>query len=571
MPEYIFKHLNMVLNHIRKNNHPQLFIFDMKINYKYIFYIFLFTILILNSFYVTQQWVWHTYDEWAHYDYIEQLSNGQWPAPTDLLSENTKSMSQEFGATFTAEDNQYSYEAQQPPVYYLLLVVPKKIMDLWDFSPHVQIQVLRIFNPIFIFIASLLLIAIFNELNRQYQINVVYGYLLAVWLMFPGAIYWSGINNNYLSVIWNHWAILSLLRYQHRGHLNEILYASLAVTLSFLTKYTNGYMVLLVGGFWIVMFWKNRQYYKIQHFFLPLTPLLLIFSYLWYNWQHENWLNIHTDFFSESVEPITSALDFIYLLGKSSLNIEHLMVLPNFVVWGFLILFILNLFFSVFKIFLGERVFIPLFIAACLTLTLMITAMGLNFYVPGVYWFNFRHYAGYSLFWFIALFALPWLTPSLKAVFIKLMSVILLSLAGLLAYDVWKGFLPESRLLVNAKGDCLAMQPDYKNGSRLKAVTCNNSEAQLWVYHPRFKLLQGTGNHCIDSSIDENWRRQQGSILFVWKCANSWNHKWLREGSQFAIEEGQCLTTNTEEIPWIHLAPCTNAPSQQWRFKNPAP
>ena len=539
-----------------------------------IFLLFLlFIVSILNIIYVTQQWIWHPYDETAHYDYIAHLSTGQLPAANASLTQHTLSVSQIFGAVFTEEHNQLSYETQQPPIYYLALTLPKILMDTWAVPPPLQIQILRAFNPIFLLISALLLIKIFQHLQHHYQINVVYGYLLAVWLMFPGAIYWTGLNNNYLALVWNHWAILALLQYWQTKHAKSLFWAAIAVTLSFLTKYTNGYFVVLMGGVWLIALWQQRYHWtQIKALLLAATPLLAIIAYLsWNFWQYGDVLKTHETlgFFAAQIQSIGTIQYFIYLLSKSALNLEHLVILPNFIIWAGFILLCINTIAICLKFLFNKKQFLPLFIATILTWLIITSAITLNFNIEGVYWFNFRHYAGYSIFLYSLLFAMVWLPKFIQTYLVKFAILILTLCTSLLGYQLWNHFPPPYQLLVNTNQQCLTIHihDEATNLSQLKTEPCTGAANQLWRYHPRFEFLQNKYNLCIDASIDLEWRKTEGHRLFVWQCVKSWNQKWISKDKQFAISEGQCLSRNTEQVPWIHLAPCVNQAIQQWQFK----
>ncbi|MBW7935923.1 MAG: hypothetical protein H3C71_01845, partial [Flavobacteriales bacterium] len=108
---------------------------------------------------MNKQPIWSPVDEPAHMDYIEKLSYLKWPAATDSPVEQTILQSYAQTNWNQSEPNDtaigllaYSYELQQPPLYYLIMAVPNRLMIMTQVSLIKRVLVLRYISwSIFLF------------------------------------------------------------------------------------------------------------------------------------------------------------------------------------------------------------------------------------------------------------------------------------------------------------------------------------------------------------------------------------------------------------------------------------
>ena len=84
---------------------------------------------------------WSPIDEYQHMDYIDNIASGKMPSISDSISEEL------FIEIIHHSDRNpakrppyrealgltgYSYQAKHPPLYYLLLAAPDRLMQAWE-------------------------------------------------------------------------------------------------------------------------------------------------------------------------------------------------------------------------------------------------------------------------------------------------------------------------------------------------------------------------------------------------------------------------------------------------------
>jgi hypothetical protein len=558
-------------------------------DYARYYLLFLFVIFfIFNIIYSVNQslWksiMWSPIDEVAHYDYIDKLSDLKIPSPSDDISAYTLHITTEVFSKIPDKKiglMNKSYEAQQPPIYYLLLAVPNYVLKALSVDPKRQILILRLFNQLFILLACVLIILIFKELHKLIHIDAIYGYMLAIIIILLNADKRYGLSNDNLSPLMNNLGIYFLLLFWSSKHIKYATWAALTVTLGFLTKYTNGYMLILYIGVLVVYISQCQATQRIAYkkLFLASSPILLIFLYFGLNiflYGYQDILKTQAtkEYFASMVLPINETMGFIRRLMEESFNFYDLFTIPQILLYLALVMIIVNFFYSIYKgLYKKETYYVFIFIASLISILVLIAALLLNKYRAGVYWFEFRHFAGYILFWMIAIFHLPiFFNNNVKKGFIGLF-MLFMTLVAIQAFAITMTMPDTPSQLIMNQGKCLEIPENVQNGNLPRLGKCHGGANQQWVYSSYYRTLRNSNEKCIDSSIDQNFRNRNGSRPFLYDCLGSFNQQWQydREEGKFYTVEGKCLDAVTAEIgdngTPIQLWDCNNSPNQKWVF-----
>jgi hypothetical protein len=242
--------------------------------------------------------IWSPIDEIAQYDYIDKISSGHFPVPGEKISDYTADLSINYFDWI--KDNSFngtkesmglsglSYEVHQPPFYYLVMALPNLIVKALPISPWMKIKFLRETGVLAQVIAAIIIGACIYKCRRYADIHPLWSLIVPVVILIPGWEWRSPINNGNFALLTVSLSLFFMLVYlgnqeKHRPGVLSVLFASL----SFLTKYTYGLLLVLILGVYLIIFWKNRNHEKGMIFWkqaLPIfSPLVIVFLYFVFN------------------------------------------------------------------------------------------------------------------------------------------------------------------------------------------------------------------------------------------------------------------------------------------------
>ncbi len=166
---------------------------------------------------------WSPIDEYQHMDYIDNIASGKMPSISDSISEEL------FIEIIHHSDQNpakrppyrealgltgYSYQAKHPPLYYLLLAAPDRLMQAWDFTIFKRLQILRTVSFSIFFIGLFLMLLIGKEMRKQgHYLPTTYILIGIAWCLFTVSHERYGLGNNYLSPLLINSSILALLTF----------------------------------------------------------------------------------------------------------------------------------------------------------------------------------------------------------------------------------------------------------------------------------------------------------------------------------------------------------------------
>lgn len=381
----------------------------------YLIFVFGLYVLIFFHFVLTSP-IWSPIDEIGHYDYIDQLSSGHFPSPAKPISDYTSDLTiNRFEwikpKTFTGTKETmglagYSYEAQQPPIYYFLLTLPNLALKAMHIDPTVQIQTLRIINALFEILGAAAGGLVVFRLRSFIKFSPLWVYFVPVVLLIPNWNWRSSLGNGNLSLLMVNLAFFFALGSlidpaRQRNGTMAVLFGSLA----FLTNYTN---ILALGGVLVLLAAREIVWVRNSHSGTPVKrafvfgwPLLLILVYVGFNilrFGPGDILGSHgvEKLFVENAIQIWG-LRFFEQLFQTSFMVNFLPfalpVLPVIIIGtaattGSLLFY------------LYKRDFVPglawLFILG-MTAAIAVCAWLLPKFAPTVDWSFFRHFSGYLL------------------------------------------------------------------------------------------------------------------------------------------------------------------------------
>lgn len=368
--------------------------------------------------------IWNEYDELANYDYIDKLTSGHLPRGDEYISDYSAEITfQHFlWAKTTIFDGSKqsmmaagrSYQAQQPPLYFLLLTPLNATLKAAGVSPPLQIKLLRTVNVPLFLVAALLTIPIFHELSRLFGWNPIWGYYLAVLSYVFGYELRSHIGADNLSpLVGNAFIYLVLLTWRTRRQ-EFITWSALAASLCFLTKYTHALfpvMWAISTGFFYKHHpqpWRKRL--------LHAAPYSLVAAYFLLNAARYGRADpLGTGATKEIfawIEPVLEVWHVLYYFVATALSLTPVFEYGNVFVAVILAILAVTYGLSFYRLFVeGKRDALPIFAACQVSVALILVALVLNAYRGQVYWFTFRIYFGYTLFWLFSLCATPLLLP----------------------------------------------------------------------------------------------------------------------------------------------------------------
>lgn len=408
----------------------------------------------LNIIYTVNQEIWtQCRDEIAHYDYIDKLSDFILPDAKDDVSDYTSYLSFEAGFLWwknsipgfdgTAESAglvNKSYEAHQPPLYYALLAVPNYFLKLFDVNPTSQLIILRLISLLFVLAGYFLVIPIFKEIKKITKVDDIYGYMIAVGLaIFDFQCYYA-LGNDSLSLFINNLAIYLLLLFWQRQQPIYANWAALVVALAILTKFTNGFILFV---YFIILFLyftqKGSKENKARILLMAMHPILLVGIYLIGNamihgYDYTDILGTDTtkSYFAHFIRPTASSYLFLqhlisHFFSIGALGITKIPFTWQWVMWLTIIAITLNGINCMIGKHKNEAYRTMLLISVFITSLVLLSAVLLNKYRPGVIWVDFRHYNGYALLLVMSIFNLPFFTEKHTAIVVTIFSILVTS------------------------------------------------------------------------------------------------------------------------------------------------
>ncbi len=246
------------------------------------------TILLSIKFIVTQKW--SNIDEYAHMDYIEKLAIGKMPVSSDQITDEIfyhtliypqKSV---VGKPLTREGlglANYSYQAQHPPLYYAILLIPNKILKIVGVPLFKRLIVLRLISYSLFVLGLLLCIPICKLLNQlNFRVPTSYGWACVLFGLLIATHERYGLGNNQLSPLFINASIILLLRY-FKKPINKYLYQFiLLMCLSSTIALSNLFAFPILFG---VLFFKYKHNFTIKNFCASVSIVLpfIVFFILW--------------------------------------------------------------------------------------------------------------------------------------------------------------------------------------------------------------------------------------------------------------------------------------------------
>lgn len=366
--------------------------------------------------------IWSPVDEMAHYDYVDRLSSElRLPAPGERLSDYTRTITLErfrwaippgFDGTPAGMGVAgRSYEAHQPPLYYLLLAAPNAALKAAGVAPETQIRTLRVVNALFTVAAALLVLLALRDLAAVTGASPIWGYVLAPALLVvePSAHY--AIGNDRLSLLAGAACGFLLVRHWRTGRDADARRAAWCVLLSLLTKYSNGFLVPLFAASVVARMARREGRPSIGRLAAVAWPIALVALYPLANWTiYDDPLKtrVTIGYFAKIASPVPGALEFVRVLVSSSLCFVALRPLPHLVHLLFVALLVKNLALGGYRLLVRrEPAYAVVLVSAALSLAVLATALALPRLQPAVFWFDFRHFGAYLPFWLIGAFSFP--------------------------------------------------------------------------------------------------------------------------------------------------------------------
>lgn len=371
-------------------------------------------------FYIRSSPVWNPADELPHLDYIDRIAyeqrvpkDGEWISDRsfqfhlDLRVVNAPG----FDSTKT---NLYpisiSYEAHQPPLYYMIMALPYKWIMQTKRSPREKIFLLRLISYALHLVGIFLIPFIFfewNKINATQKINPAYPFLAMSLVMIATLNNRAGINNDQASLLFVNASIFFLIRFLRTQSVHHLTLAIAIACLSFWIKFTNGLFLILLVSIIPLILHRTRQkspLIRVSYFF----PLVLIPAYLaWMISIHgiENpWNQKYTQHMFSIFQPgLLSIPAFLKLQWMELFSLHYLMIFHQYHLSIGYLLFAGSLLILLIHFVFNRKIHRIWLLSWILVAILYAILIFLNRSVCCVAWFSIRLISGYMLFVVIAI------------------------------------------------------------------------------------------------------------------------------------------------------------------------
>lgn len=375
---------------------------------------------VCNIVYTIHQPIWSPRDEIGHYDYIDRLSSFELPSPSDDISDYTFEITMQ-NFTWIKPDGfdqtkagmglaGKSYEAQHPPVYYTALALPNRLIKLTGVSPTAHIRLLRVLQIFFMISGILVLIPIFKELQALFGIDSFFGLFLSLCILLTNTDYYYSLGNDNLSMLVCNIAVLFYLVAWRKDKSVYAFAAAFFTALCFLVKYTNGLM-FIPHGIYCAMLLRRRKSVSCRLIITFLLPFLIVGLYMIFNCMVRGkddvlGTGITKGYFSWWVLPIDGYVKFLDYFIVDSINLKHIGIgRVRSLLWLTPLMMGVNMMFALYMIAKKRNAGFAWLILLCVLISALVilSALILNRYRPGVHWHIFRHYYGYLAFWWMSM------------------------------------------------------------------------------------------------------------------------------------------------------------------------
>lgn len=377
--------------------------------------------------YTLQQPIWSPRDEIAHFDYVDKLTDGRLPRPDEPVSDDTFRM---CTGTFTWARPQgfdgtragmglagTSYEAWQPPLYYLLLAPANLLLGACGVDDVVRITTLRILQFLFVCAAVVLVLALFRELRIAGVVGAAAGPLIALALALTNVVHYHSLGNDNLSPLLGVAFLYCHARHRRSGSHGTLWCAALVAGLAFWAKYSNGFLVLLHAiACCLPPDRSDGRRHRVRALATTCLPIAMVGALLLHNSLRFGDL-LNTTITEQRFAPLVPTTDhlplFLAFLVHDAFQVNlrpapiAMASMPGSLGWCWWFLAVLGanavlLGVQVWRRAWGRRqTFVGLAIAT--TAAVVATAYVLNLLRPVANWHAFRHYFAYSVLWWVAL------------------------------------------------------------------------------------------------------------------------------------------------------------------------
>jgi hypothetical protein len=326
--------------------------------------------------------IWDVRDEMQHFDYINAISEGYIPKSDQLISVYTKSLFPEPAwqdSFWIARDyhTNVSWEANQPPLYYAVLAIPNIIIKNISVAPKTYIYILRSISLFMVLCAVvILLLAAKSKISFWH-----YSALLSAIIVSYTAKDYATLGNDNLSTLFG--ALIFYLFTRNDSEVKGILWmVAISSFAAAFVKLSNA-ILLVPCGLLILLHWKlftKRDVFRIIGLLLlfPVGKILLFHGIV----------KTNDNFFFWGKDLLT----FLRLYFFSMFNLS-----ASYSLWVGLF-FIAGLFYTIFKSLFFKNVINIGTVLQSTALISILLAIFLNFSVPGIHWYSFRHYAAIYAF-----------------------------------------------------------------------------------------------------------------------------------------------------------------------------
>ena len=243
-----------------------------------------------SVFFIQNQNKWSPIDEYAHMDYIDKLCDGHFPRASDQISEemyqhiltdSAKNLHHNVQSRIQLGIASLSYEAYHPPLYYLILSLPDKLMIKMNMDIFSRLKVLRIFSYLLFVIGMFMCVPVFKSIAKLgYSIPLSYGLGCVLFGLIVATHQRYGLGNNMLSPLMINATVYFFINYYISTSDKKLYLFLLMCCLSVFSSYSNFFIVPFL---FLFLFKKYRHTISFRNFVIGISIVLgfIVLLLLW--------------------------------------------------------------------------------------------------------------------------------------------------------------------------------------------------------------------------------------------------------------------------------------------------
>ncbi len=363
-------------------------------------------VIILAVKFISEHNKWSPIDEYAHMDYVNKITEGRLPKLSDQISDEMFlhiKNNPEYSLHLNIHSREQlgiagiSYEAIHPPLYYIILSIPNKFMEIINIEIFARVKILRLFSYLFFVLGMFMILPCFKLLtNLGFVIPPSYALGCVLFGLITATEERYGLSDNMLSPLMINITLFYLLKYYIQPANKTMYLFFLFSCLSIFTALSNLFIIPVLYLFFLKKYITNFSYKTFFTSFLIIT-LFITLLILWKTVTkpdptiNDSFQALLTNFIPAGMIHYKIFME-LFLFNAFTLSfINHDFHIVHFIIFLFIISNTICLAF--FKNIFKKHIWI--LFTGVLAAIFFISTFLANKYIATIHWMAYRHYLGF--------------------------------------------------------------------------------------------------------------------------------------------------------------------------------